>query len=343
MVREFLFLILLLFTGCIDPIDFETNVEQEFLVVEADFTNEPHLNYVRISYSQPYTNPYNKLEEKALVTVTSSEGQNYQFKYDRAGYYYPELREDARGIVGHTYTLIIKIGEKSYQSSPLVLKQPVPIDSVHFKMDEQEFAFIGQRKAQLHKGYRVLVNYKDPAEQKNFFKWAFETNYEVSTQPWDYIDPLTLLPDPKGCCEQCFLKGKFEQVKVADDRLTNGKEVLNKETVFIPFEQYFGIKNKLKVYQYTTTDDAYNFFRILEQQQSSTGTIFDPPPAEAKGNIFNVNDNNEQVRGFFNVSGVTIKEITILRGDINDPFPPFRYADDCRELPGATTVIPANW
>ncbi|NEM99077.1 DUF4249 domain-containing protein [Pontibacter burrus] len=344
MLKRFLSIALVFLMGCIDPVDVDLDTQRKHLVVEAYFTNLSKLNYVRLSYSQPHSVPYNSFEEKALVFITSDEGEYYPFKYDKAGYYCQGYgSEQAYGIPGHTYTLNIHVGGKQYISEPVMLLKALPIDSVHFEVDEQTFAFQGDREKQLLPGYQVLVDYKDPGDRKDYMRWSFETEYEINTQPWDFINPMTGYPDPKECCVQCFLSEKLELLKVADDRLTNGQKVRNKEVLFLPFEKYLGVKNKLTVYQHAISADAFNYFRILEQQKNSTGTVFDPPPAEVKGNMKNASDANEQVIGFFDVSGVSEKKVTILRRDINHNFPFFRFPDDCRMMPGATTRPPLNW
>ena len=343
MLRWLLPFFLLFLISCIDPVDTDLNTQRKHLVVEGYFTNEASLNYVRLSYSQPHSSPYNEFEEKAVVTVTGIEGEWHLFSYDKAGYYYPIGGGEAIGIPGHTYTLNITVGDQLYQSEPVIMKEPIAIDSVHFEISEQTFAFSGEREKQLLPGYNVLVDYTDPAEDKNFLRWSFATQYEVRTQPWDYISPFTGLPAPKDCCVQCFLEEKLERLKVVDDRLTNGKKVLHQNVLFMPFEKYLGVKNKLTLYQHSITKDAYNFFRILEQQKVATGTVFDPPPAEVKGNINSINNANEQVIGFFDVSGVSTKQLTILRHDIDYPVIQFRFPDDCQAIKNATRVIPEGW
>ena len=343
MLRRIFIFALVLLMGCIDPVDVDLETQKKHLVVEAYFTNEAKLNYVRLSYSQPHSVPYNEFEEHAFVTISSAEGEVYVFRYDKAGFYYPEAGAMAYGVPGHTYVLNINVGSKTYRSEQIMMNEPLPIDAVHFEVDEQTYAFPGVREKELYTGYNVLVNYKDPAEYKNFLRWSFSTQYEVNTQPWDYIDPMTGLPAPKDCCIQCFLYEKLELLKVADDRLVNGRDVKNKAVLFIPFEKYLGVKNKLTIYQHSITEEAYDFFRILELQKNSTGTVFDPPPAEVKGNIKNAADENDVVLGFFDVSGVSVKQITILRSDITYPAPPFTFPDDCQVLRGATRQIPEGW
>ncbi|WP_460880071.1 DUF4249 family protein [Pontibacter rugosus] len=174
-------------------------------------------------------------------------------------------------------------------------------------------------------------------------RWSFASQYAIFTQPWAYINPTTGLPAPKDCCMLCYSAEKFEQLKVTDDRLTNGRKVINQNVLFIPFNRYLGVKNKLKIYQYSITSEAYDFFRILEQQKESTGTVFDPPPAEVKGNVFNVSDNEEKVIGFFDVAGVSTKEVVILKEDIEYRMRPFIFPDDCRVIRGVTTNPPPGW
>lgn len=123
----------------------------------------------------------------------------------------------------------------------------------------------------------------------------------------------------------------------------DGKKVRRKSLFFIPFEKYLNIKYKLTLYQHAITQEAHYFFRVIEQQKGSTGTVFDPPPSEIKGNIFNIKDEHEQVIGFFDASAVSTMEITILAEDIPYDLPEFIYPDDCRELENSTTEMPEGW
>ncbi|AKD02537.1 DUF4249 domain-containing protein [Pontibacter korlensis] len=336
--------LLLLAVGCIDPIDFDHKDQQRHLVIEGSFTNDPEHNYVRLSHAKPYSDQYSEYEKKASVAVYSSDGnEKYEFEYDSATTrYYPIDGAAAYGKPGKTYMLHIDIGDSVYQSPWITMPNPIPVEKVHFEMDEQLYAFKGDREKTRFPGYKVLVDYQDPAGEKNFLRWSFVVNYEVFTQPWYYIDAYGN-PKPKDCCAKCLLTEKLDRFKVVDDRLTDGNKVINQEVLFMPFYRYFGVKHGLKVYQYAVTEEAYNFYRIMEQQKEATGTVFDPPPARVVGNMYNVRYKSEQVIGFFDVSAVTTNEITVLRDEINHDFLPYQFPDDCRELPGSTAEFPADW
>ncbi|WP_237151130.1 DUF4249 domain-containing protein [Pontibacter actiniarum] len=275
--------------------------------------------------------------------MTSAEGERYRFANDGDdGNYFPVQPLEAAGVVGHTYTLHIEVGGRVYKSNPVTLKGPVPIDSIHAEVDEQVFSFPRYKERKVLPGYKVLVDYQDPADVKNFLRWTFESIYEVETEPRDFVDSLGR-PAPKNCCTRCIISERPDRFKVLSDRLANGQKRGNQEILFIPFERYITKKYKLRVYQHAITEQAYEFFRIMEQQKETTGTVFDPPPAELKGNMFNVNDEDEQVIGFFDVSAVSVEEIVFLLEDIAYPVPDFIYPDDCCTLPGASAEIPEDW
>lgn len=351
MLKRLSCLLLIFISGCIDPINFKFDEQVEHLVVEARFTNSPEENYVRLMISQPYDSPYNKFEKNAVVYVSNEEGDFIPFFYAEAGYYYPV--EAGHGTIGETYTLHIEREGKSYQSSreiyqssPVKLLEPVAIDSIYFEYDEQYVVIKGEREKKFMPGYNVMIDYNDPGDETNFYRWSYRNLYEVHTQPQDHMEQGCIScprPDPKSCCAVCWINEAAEMFTVSNDRLSNGKKVIRRKLFFIPFEKYLNVKYKLSLYQHAITEEAYNFFQAIEQQSGSTGTIFDPPPSEIKGNIYNVNDPNEQVIGIFDASSVAVKEITILGKDIPHELPKFIYPDDCLELENSTTERPEGW
>lgn len=346
MLRKILLLALIVLMGCIDPIGFKFDNEQEYLVVEGNFSNEPGINYLRLTYAQPYSHPFPVFEDLANVIITGNNGERYRFINDKNGYYYPEVPELTYGTIGNTYVLTINAKGKTYQSEPITLQQPIPVKKVHFEVDEQNYAYRGDKDKKIHPGLKIMVDYDDPGEVRNFYRWSFSSVYEVNTQPQDYVEygcRTCPRPAPKRCCSTCWVKENNEAFSIANDRLNNGGKVINQEVLFIPFNQYLQKKHKLKVYQHVVTEDAYNFFRMMEKQKGSTGTVFDPPPSEIKGNMFNIADKEEQVIGLFNVSTVSVKEIIIEPNLIDYPITNFIFPDDCQVIPGATTVRPDNW
>lgn len=347
MLKKLTYLILFLLVGCIDPVRFKFDGPERHLVVEAKFTNVAEINYVKLTYSIPYGRPYSSIDTTSTVYITSEEGEHFVFYHYQAGLYYPE--QEAQGIAGHTYTLhVITQDDVHYESEPVTMKPAVPIDNIHFAYDEVYNAETGEREETLTTGYQIYVDYEDPLQEQNFYRWTAKKVYEVTTFPelhlMDPCPPVPVCPpDPKPCCKQCWIRETREPFSFNNDELSNGKKVVNQKTLFIPFKKYLNVKLKLTLYQHAITEEAYHFFSALDQQRQNTGGIFDPPPSALTGNIFNVQDEDEQVIGIFDASAVSAKEITIERKNIPYTMEEFVYNDDCRLLPNATTEEPQDW
>ncbi len=345
MLKRILLLSLIFAAGCISPVDFDFSGQTQHLVVEAKFSNAPGVNYVKLSKSRSYNYPYNIFVENAEVSIRSQEGEDYTFYHEDNGYYLPP--DDAIATIGHTYTLHITTAEgKAYQSEPVMLRQPVAIDSIYFEFDERMVAEKGDRKPTLKPGYRVLVNFTDPAGRGNFYRWSYHSQFEVHAQPWDHWLYACLgcpRPDPLPCCKICYIEEDDELLTVANDRLSDGRKVYGQEVFFIPFEKYLNQKHKLTLYQYSITEEAYNYFQNLEEQSKSTGSIFDPPPAEVRGNLYSLSDPEEPVLGIFDASATSTKQVTLIGLEIPYHKPRFIYPDDCRELENSTTEMPDGW
>lgn len=337
-------LLLLFLAGCIDPIDFNFDGQTQHLVVEAKFTNIAGTNYVKLSKSNPYDYPYNVFVEEAVVYVTDEEGGMVPFMHIDNGLYLPE--ENAKGEIGGTYTLHIENEGRIYESKPVTILPPVAIDSVYFEYAEVWVAEKGKKEKSLKPGYKVLVDYVDPEGEHNFYRWSYKSEFEVHTQPWDHVDYSCIgcpRPDPKKCCSICYIKEDRELLPVNNDRLSNGKKIVAQEVFFIPFEKYLNYKFKLQLYQYSVSEEAFNFFKVIKEQSEATGSVFDPPPSEAKGNIFNINDTEEQVLGIFDAAGAYREDVTITFDEIPYFKPQFVYPDDCLLMENSTTEKPENW
>lgn len=57
-----------------------------------------------------------------------------------------------------------------------------------------------------------------------------------------------------------------------------------------------------------------------------------------------MDDEEEQVIGYFDASAVSVKEVTVLGADITEyPVRPYVYPDDYRTIENSTTRQPQDW
>jgi hypothetical protein len=106
----------------------------------------------------------------------------------------------------------------------------------------------------------------------------------------------------------CYIKRpiKNEELKIfssegLDEGTLKGLQVA-KVSAYPLWEHYE--KHFYNVAQHAITKEAYEYWETVKKIAQPSGSIFDTPPAPIPGNIYNVNDPDEQVLGFFELSAV---------------------------------------
>ncbi|WP_276499081.1 DUF4249 domain-containing protein [Pontibacter litorisediminis] len=340
-------IILLLVGSCIDPLDLEIDDEAEQLVVDGMITNEPGPYSVRLSRSKPYNSyadSWDAVETGATLILSDDQG-NEETLIETAPGFYQTSEGGLQGQLGTTYTLSIRTKSgQSYTSAPETLRPVPPIDSLYFEVRPQQILNEADVEETVYV-VDVLLDAKDPATEKNYYLWQWQSTFQVNTQPWDYTEKIrgVRVPRPKDCCEVCWVTSPTNSVNVQEDRLLNGGLLSRQVVTQIPVtEQAFGTKYHLEVKQLSLSEAAYDYWRILKAQIENGGGIQDPPPATIIGNITNT-ATGERALGFFGASAVTRRSLVIRREELGVNVGPYVFPDDCRVITNSTTERPVFW
>jgi surface polysaccharide O-acyltransferase-like enzyme len=97
------------------------------------------------------------------------------------------------------------------------------------------------------------------------------------------------------------------------------------------------------IHQLSISDEAHAFFSLLDKQISIDGDIFDPPPAFIRGNMINLDNQEENVIGYFFASDAAIDTIFIKRDELDELQITRQINDDCRVINAASTEKPDFW
>lgn len=337
--RNLLLLLLIILTSCIEPIQLEQDVEVDLLIVEGGITTEEKVHEIRLSRTAKYGSVFSGVisyETGALVFVRDNLGNLVQLEEEGLGVY--QTPETFAAILDRSYVVIIETNDgEVYQSIPQLLVSVPEIDSVFFEFYEDTESIDPTPS-----GVNIVIEYTDDNDNQNYYKWETTGTYKIETSPELYVPPRSEVPVPKDCCDVCFLNEVGTEIKVSSDRLYNGNT--NQQTIFIEDDGFrFYEKYIIEIDQLSISLDAYQYFDLLIEQLSISGDIFDPPPAQITGNILNVTDPDEDVIGFFTVSDVNSNQFEIYAADLPELVPLPIIPDDCREVNGATTVIPSIW
>lgn len=266
-----LFLLLFALVSCEDVIELELPEGEKRVVVDAWLNPLSEVQTIKLKYTAPY------FESTPAPLLTEASVTVYD---DKGNSYL--MTEEEPGIyrhaffpqIGHSYRLefITKEGVE-YTSSPETMAK-VPA------LEELYFDFLPKSSFE-EEGYYVYIGLIDPKGVKNYYRYQYFINDVLQNKP--------------------------ENLVIQDDDLIDGAELFDIQFNFEPLQ----IGDKVRIEQHSISEGAFDFlFRVRDQVTPGRGT-FDAPPAPVKGNIYNTNNLNETVLGYFGVSDVDFKEIII--------------------------------
>jgi hypothetical protein len=338
--------------SCVEPYEVEVPEGAQLLTVEGIISTGPGPHSITLTRSATYGSIFEGLIRPvslATVVIRDNEG-NVTFLTEGAdglkGSYFTPA--NFRAQVGKSYTLQILTAEgKVYTSTP---EQVASVPAIQ-NLDIRTVTIPTEGSDIPKSGIQLIVDLKDPADQNNFYYWKngpavyiLETRPDLFTpRPSDAKPNRT--PEPKDCCVQCFRyeAGNNQSIFVTNDDNFNG---LNTKipAAFIADDGFrFVNKYRMDLKQYSISQGAYRFLRLVKQQSEISGSIFDPPPATLRGNMLSLDNPDEVVLGYFMAAGETSRRIYVDKNDLTYKQNRAIVADDCRVVSGAFLDPPADW
>ncbi|CAN5188674.1 hypothetical protein BH23BAC1_BH23BAC1_49420 [soil metagenome] len=322
----YLLSILILFNSCLEPIEFKTPKQLNLLVVDGKITNSLTGNIIKLSR----TSETDRILEPvfgATVKIYDNTGreENYYSRHDLGGGTYFHKGDIVKGESGLTYFIEITLIEDGsvYRSIPETMPYLTATDSAYidFKTIKEQNnigEFVDRKVVEIFTNTKI--------EQQNssvFLKWNIEEAYKLS--PTDFPDPFGNVPEP------CYITAitnpqdviLFNGDLVKSDRITN-KLISTRGLDYAFLDRFF-----FNINLSSLTREAYTYWNAVNQIVNNVGSIFDSPPAPIKGNIYNINNQDEQVLGYFQASSIKTSRIMLLRADIPFFIPPY-----CEYIPG---------
>lgn len=350
MLRRLSFVLLLISLSCIDPYKVDIPTGQQLLTIDGFITNEPGPHLIRLTRSDTYGSVFEGLIRpvtEASVALRDSDG-NVTFLTEevvRGSYYTPA---GFQVEVGKSYILQIQLQDgRTYTSLPEVALSGPVIDSLSY--EAVRFATADRLNDKI--GAQIFAHFRDPGDQTNFYYWrSVGGDFVLVANPELYTLPPTHPtnprgPAPKDCCDICYMKesSQVQRFAIAADENFNGLS----QTVQVAFIEDDGLRFKstyrAEILQMSVTPEAHRFLRLVQQQTTLSGSVFDPPPANIRGNMISLTNPDEVVLGYFIVATANRKEIYIKKSGMSELATPKIIADDCLTVSGASLTPPPYW
>jgi hypothetical protein len=340
-----------LLMNCIDPYSFKA-VEPEGLInIEGILTTLPKAHQVRVSRADKFGPEFvglNRGVALAKVLIKDDLGRVEILEEQGSGIYLTS--ETFQAEIGRTYNLevILREGQR-YVSLPETVV-PVPaLDSVTFQ---------SVRKPSLERltdeiGVQVLAHFQDPGDERNFYFWnLLMSDFQVIGEPelnHNRPDHPTCprCPNPLDCCRICYGQElpKPTRVITTDDIDFNGN-YQRREIAYIEDDglRFKGIY-RLDMQHLSVSASAHRYLKLVGQQLGISGTVFDPPPANIRGNFLSLQNTEEEVLGHFIAADEVPIRLYIDKDELEFVLRPQTIIPtDCRAaFRGKTIIPPSDW
>jgi len=307
-----LVLFLVLCEGCIEP--FEPLIEEnnKVLVIDGKITDTEGIQTISVSRSSPYNNPRFQPVSGCVVRVEDGSGDGVTFPETGAGIYQTTL-EPGFVTAGKAYKLLVFTpDEKIYESDYDSLLSCASIHSLNYKVEVQ-----GTSDPRINYfGIRFCADVFGSREESRNYMWTFEETWEyVSFYPIQYIWDGVVLHDytPRlHGFEVCYLTDTLKDYEVGSSRHLKLNEFHQQPLYFVSNQSpRLQEKYSLLVSQHSLSYNAFLYWEKMRAQSGDTGGLFETQPSSSRGNIYNINDPEEKVLGYFYASQVQKKRITV--------------------------------
>ena len=324
--------------SCIDKYNVPTEEPDFILNVEGYITTQQRSHQIRLSRAAKYGPDFlgpSRPVNLATVLIKDNEGNGVLLPNTENGVYITPI--DFVAKIGNSYNLEITLQNGSrYISTPEHL-YPVPkMDSVTY----QAVRTASEDRLNDEIGVQVIGHFQDPPEERNYYYWKkLESDFVIIAEPELYTLPPTHPtnprgPAPKDCCVRCFHKEipAPPSIMTSSDEFFNGNYQRRMIAYIIDDGTRFKDTYRLDLQHLSVSAEAHRFLTLIDQQLRLTGSIFDLPPANIRGNLISLDNPEEQVLGYFFVSDAQFIRTYIKKENLEFFLTPqSTIPDDCRD------------
>jgi hypothetical protein len=261
----------------------------------------------------------------AQIAIVSSSGTSYPLTDTANTGIYSSTALNLNIAQQYSISITTSNGEK-YSSDPVTGKITPPIDSLYW-----------QQPGNLN----IYLNTHDPANNTRYYRFDYAATYQHNAplqSVWIAVNGMLQATDSTNQKYSCWTTTASTNILIATSSAL-ASDIINQfpVTTIPQYDSRLWIGYDILVHEYALTEDAYNYWMLIEQTSQNVGTLFDVQPTQLIGNIHCLTNPNEPVIGF--ISGYTVQQqrLFISNGQLSNWSPPGPYTGGCD-----TVTIAAN-
>ncbi|MEZ4989549.1 MAG: DUF4249 family protein [Saprospiraceae bacterium] len=289
----------------------------------------------------------------ATVSLWDGKGNVLDIPFEEDGLYrllIPGNDRPLQILPGSAYHLVVKLPDgRQYESATETL-WPVPEPR---NMEYQIIKRIVKNEVgnlEMGEFLQFLINTPllyTADGRRSFLKWDFQGVYRFTE---------TNLTVPYPNTRTCYFSEalNLEQVSVYDGNANSSDQLLRYLLMEEPLDYRFYDGFYLTTRQQSLSEGAYEYWQSLGEIVNRTGNFFESPPGKLKGNFRNVEQEAEEVFGYFYATQERIirQYVPPLPERVNAFCPLSAHPDDetvlplcldCQSRAGSTLIKPVYW
>ncbi len=332
---------------CTEPFEIETEGFESILVVNAILTGEVKQQEILLSrtFSLKAEEARSPEERNATVKVVDDLQNEYIFQETDPGKYVSTVIFSAQP--GRSYQLFVTTNDgRSYASEPNSLAPSNPIDNLYAErmINDDDIEGIG-----------VFIDSFDPPGNAIFYRYEFEETYKIEAPAWSPFEasiidekpadggqPIVLAVPKQDLNDRFCYDTKFSKaiITVSTEELTENK--IDRFLVRFIRSDDFMLRSRysILVRQYVQSREEQAFYEVLKDFSDPESLFSQTQPGFIVGNVFSVDNSQENVLGLFEVSTISSQRIFF---NFRDFFPierPPPFVDECQRFTPANTLEP---
>jgi len=336
-------------TSCVDEIPLETESFESILIVEATITNQNKQQIILLSRSYKLGGSGPIKESGASVKIIDDAMNTYIFMESEPGKYISQVAFAAQSNRDYSLSIIASNG-KEYAANEKQLTQPTSIDNLYVERDFNENEI---------DGVSVYVDSYDATGSSKYYRHEYEETYKIIAPLYSTEELISngvefpILEDNTpnfNSLEELIDFLVTRQLRAEQEQIcyktVNSNSIMLANTSNLAEDKlekyrvrFIGMSNpeirhrySVLVRQFVQSREAFVFYETLNGFSDSESVLSEDQPGFLEGNVFSVDNKNENVFGFFEVTSVDEKRIFFNYEDVfpNESLP--LYFVDCDEF-----------
>jgi hypothetical protein len=245
-------------------------------------------------------------ELNAVASIVSSSGASYPLTDTGNTGIYSSAPLNLDITQRYSIAITTSDGQK-YSSDPVPCKQTPPIDSLYWQQPSD---------------LTIYVNTHDPTGNTRYYRYDYQETWEHDAElstPWIVVNDTLQAADSTNQKAQCWNTAPSTNIILATSVALAQDVIVAFPVETIPLgDARVDIGYSILVRQYAMTEDAYNYWLLIQKTTQNVGTLFDIQPTQLIGNIHCLTNPSAPVIGFISVSSVQQQRINIYPSSLSD-------------------------